>query len=88
MIAPEKLSKSLGNKKLSIGLSTNELIVVSCIPLVGHILKVNELYSILSLIILSFLLSLKNKNLENKFLKNFIEFEESQDWEKVRIKHD
>ena len=73
---PQSFSKRIGNKRLKIGISVNELVIISSIPAIGSFFKLHEGVS------LSFMILV----LGGCYLKNSI-FEKGQ-VEGMVLKHD
>lgn len=85
MIRPQKYSKSLGDKKLSGGITLREMVVSSFLPFFLNMIGVDPFFSFISFFILIALIALKNKILEPSYIKNSLEKKSFIEWERVKI---
>ena len=80
MLSPQKFSKTLGKTKLKIGITINELVIASFLPIGFDIFGFDPFISFISFVVFIAAMVIKNNLLEPSYIKNIIEKKEHLEW--------
>lgn len=85
MINPEKISKSLGNTRLKMGVSFKELLVISLFPMILSFFEIDPILCLLSFGVSLLILIARYQFFEANYFLNKFNHRPEYKWERIKI---